>query len=297
MATYNGGQYIAQQLDSIRAQTFTDWRIFIRDDSSCDNTVDVLRQYAELDPRIILIEDSLGGLRVSKNFETAISYCTAPYTMLADQDDVWFEDKIEKSLAYIQQVEKLGLPILVFSNSILTNSDLSIKLGPNYSFDMVPRFENFIFCNAGYQGAAMIFNKALREKLFPFLERSKVHDYHISLIGFWLGEIYFLNQPLMLYRRHETTTTVSNYTLLQRIKSFLKGVPMLSDPELVDYLIRLSTNRASYISDCYKMLVDAYLQIVDPKMSFLRKVTLVKKYKFTLRNSYLYLIFKLLFVK
>lgn len=297
MATYNGAVYIQQQIDSIRNQTFVDWRMFVRDDGSSDNTVEIVRKYAESDSRIILIEDSLGKLCVSKNFETVISYCTAPYTMLADQDDVWFEDKIEKSLEYICQVEKFEKPLLVYSNSTLTNSDLSVKYGNNYTSNVIPKFENFIFHNSGYQGAAMIFNAALRNKLFPFLERSKVHDYHISLIGLLMGEVFFLAESLMSYRRHNTTTTISNRTFAQRFRALLCGSPIICDPDMVDYLKRLVEDRADSISNVQKELIQAYLTIINPKISLFRKVILVKKYNFTLRSTHSYLLTKLLFTK
>lgn len=297
MATYNGALYLEQQIESIRSQSFTNWRMFVRDDGSSDNTMQILHKYANLDSRIIIIEDSLGGLRVSKNFETALSYCTAPYTMLADQDDVWSNDKIERSLAYIKMVEEQDKPVLVYSNSMLTNTDLSIKLGENYLRNSVPSFTSFIFHNAGYQGAAMIFNAALRDKLFPFLERSKVHDYHISLVGLLEGNVFFLNESLMLYRRHETTTTISNRSLTQRFRALLRGSQMLNDPDMVDYLKRFISDRADSISASKRELVNVYLKIIDPTTSIFKKIALVRHNGFTLRNSQLYLIIKLIFTK
>lgn len=297
MATYNGGLYLAQQINSICNQTFTDWRLFIRDDGSRDDTVSIILKYASEDSRIIFISDSLGGLGVSMNFAEVILHCTAPYTMLADQDDIWAKDKIEKSVEYIQRHEKYGRAVLVFSNSTLTNSDLSIKYGLNYKMDTIPSLESFIFHNAGYQGANMIFNSILREKLFPFLERSKVHDYHISLIGLLMGDVYFLGESLMLYRRHETTTTICNRTIMQRLKSFLHSESMIYDPEMVDYLVRLVADRSSSISNSHKKLIHMYTKIISKQTSCITKVRIVNRFNFTLRNSRLYLIVKVLLTK
>ena len=54
MATYNGGSYLSQQLDSILAQTYKNWKLLVRDDCSTDNTLDILKKYKEQDKRITI---------------------------------------------------------------------------------------------------------------------------------------------------------------------------------------------------------------------------------------------------
>ena len=58
MATYNGGKYIAEQIDSILNQTYNDWKLYIRDDGSKDNTINIVKEYSEKYPdKIIFVED------------------------------------------------------------------------------------------------------------------------------------------------------------------------------------------------------------------------------------------------
>lgn len=297
MATYNGEKYLKQQIDSIIYQTFTDWRLFVRDDGSTDNTVSIIKDYARIDSRIELIEDNLGNLRVSRNFEQALNYCTAPYSMFADQDDVWFPSKIEKSLELIKQNENQNKSLLVFTNSILTNEDLSLQIGTLYDKNQSYGLKDFLFANAGYQGASLMFTKTLRDEMLPFLYDVKVHDYHVSLIGFLYGKVLFLKEPQLYYRRHDNSVNPNNKTLVARIRSFVQGDPILYDESMKEYLLKLFNNHKEKFTDYDVDLLNKYFQIIDPKTNKLRRIILINKGKFTLRNSFIFLVLKLFLIK
>ena len=297
MATYNGEKYLKKQIESIVSQTFTDWRLFVRDDLSTDNTVNIIREYAIKDSRIHLIEDNLGNLHVSRNFEQALSYCTAPYSMFADQDDVWFENKIEVSLSFIKEVTRIDAPILVFSNSILANESLEDEFGNNYNFKEEPNLRSFLFSNAGYQGSTIIINKKLKEKLFPFFPNSPVHDYHVSIAGLLLGHVGHINIPLMIYRRHDSATTKQNLTFKERLIWLFKNNSFIYDERMLNYLKVFVSYHDKQMTDIDKNLIFDYFQILDKKTSFYKKIKLVHKNKFVLRGSSYYLIFKIFLLK
>lgn len=296
MATYNGSAYITQQIDSIITQTHSDWRLLIRDDGSRDNTVDIIRQYASQDSRIILIEDSLGNLGVSCNFATLLNACQSQYTMFADQDDVWFDDKIEASLNCLQNLEKTNPDkgALVFANSIITNTDLSIKYGTLYRSKQKYQLKDFLFANAGYQGAAMIFNAQLRDILLP-LPDIRVHDYYISLVGHLQGVVGYLPAPKAYYRRHHSSVNPNNKTLGRRIQSFIAGNPILFYPDMHSCLDNYASRHQ--ISPYDKTLIEAYFYITATYNSLIRRICKAIKYRFTLRNNMWYLIVKLLIIR
>lgn len=297
MATYNGEKHLREQIESILSQTFTDFRLFIRDDGSLDSTVDIVQEYVKKDKRIHLIEDKLGNLGVSLNFEQALLYCTAPYIMFADQDDIWFNNKIDISLSFIRKVEVEDTPILVFSNSILANESLDKEYGNNYKHNEKVGLINFLFGNAGYQGAAMIFNQKLKQKSLPFLVNSIVHDYHISLIGLLLGQVYFINTPLMVYRRHFNTTTKQSLTFSQRIKNLVDGKSILYNEKMLNYLKEFIFFHNDNINKENINLLNDYFEVLNIKTSLTRKIQLVLKNKFVVRGSYTYLIFKLIVLR
>lgn len=297
MATYNGEKYVRAQIQSIITQSFANFRLFIRDDGSTDSTVSIIREYVKKDARIHFIEDDLGNLRVSRNFEQAMSYCTAPYIMFADQDDVWLENKIDTSLSFIRKVEIKNKPVLVFCNSILANEALDKEYGNNYSNNSEVGLRSFLFGNAGYQGAAMIFNHDLKQKALPFLANSTVHDYHISLIGLLLGQVYFISEPLMIYRRHGNTTTKQSLTFLERLKCFYGGNSILYNDKMLNYLKEFtSVHKVNITKENLNLLAD-YFEILDVKTSFFKKMNLVFKNKFVVRGSSKYLILKIFMLR
>lgn len=297
MATYNGGQYIEQQIDSIIAQSYSDWRLFVRDDGSTDNTVDIVRQYTVTDKRIELVEDTLGNLGVSENFAALIEYSKNQYTMFADQDDIWFEDKIAISINSIKQfeAEKPDAPILIFANSIMTNFDLSFKYGTLYAKHQKYQLKDFLFANAGYQGAAMIFNKSLQEVLLPFPTNIRVHDYYVSLVAYLNGYVGYIAKPLAYYRRHNTSVNPNNKPIGRRIKSFMSGDPILFYQDMYNCLKNYITTHQLGEKD--RRLFNAYFYIVDVNNSLFKRLFKVISCNFTLRSSVLYLIFKLIFIR
>ena len=105
MATYNGEAYIEEQLCSILNQTHTDWTLYISDDGSTDSTTSIIEKYLISDARIKLINRVKQG-GVVRNFNKALEATTADYIMLSDQDDFWYENKIELLLNKKSEVEK-----------------------------------------------------------------------------------------------------------------------------------------------------------------------------------------------
>ncbi|WP_143191790.1 glycosyltransferase, partial [Paenibacillus sp. P46E] len=128
MATYNGEKFLKEQLESILKQSHEKWRLIIRDDCSKDSTPKILNEYSQKDSRIkfILGETNLGPVL---NFNELIKLAlNSKYIMFADQDDVWFDSKIEVSLENIKNIEtRMGedIPILVYSKLKYVSEDLT----------------------------------------------------------------------------------------------------------------------------------------------------------------------------
>ena len=114
MATYNGEKYVAEQIESILNQTYKNIKLIISDDCSKDRTQEIVKKYKEKDSRIELFiqEKNLG---VVKNIEFLLRQVKSPYYMLADQDDYWCPEKVEKSLQKLKT-----------TNSDLVFSDLEV---------------------------------------------------------------------------------------------------------------------------------------------------------------------------
>ncbi len=102
IATFNGGRYLREQLDSILSQLSAEDEVIISDDGSVDDTWDILTEYAEKDRRIKLFSGPRQGLIA--NFGYAIQQTKGELIFLADQDDVWLETKVKKSLTILNSI-------------------------------------------------------------------------------------------------------------------------------------------------------------------------------------------------
>ena len=99
LASYNGAQYIEEQLKSILPQLNPTDEVILSDDHSADNTVQLVQ--ALNDPRIKLIQNE-GERGYTRNFENALNHATGDILFLSDQDDVWHDDKVKIMLKELE---------------------------------------------------------------------------------------------------------------------------------------------------------------------------------------------------
>ena len=116
MCTYNGAQYLDEQLDSICTQTYPNIEIIVVDDCSTDDTFEILKNHQSQDPRIQVFQNS-ENIGFVQNFSKAISLSTGAYIALADQDDIWKPYKLERFANEIQN------HLLIYSDAILMSPD------------------------------------------------------------------------------------------------------------------------------------------------------------------------------
>ncbi len=127
MTTYNGEKYLQEQLDSFLNQTILPDELIVVDDCSSDKTIEILNKYKNYAPfpvKIIQNKVNVGSkhnFAYSKNFDTAIRNCSYDIVFLSDQDDVWFNNKIEE---HLKIYEKNPTTVIVANNAIRTDSQL-----------------------------------------------------------------------------------------------------------------------------------------------------------------------------
>ncbi len=99
---YNSADFIAETIESILAQTYTNWELLITDDCSKDNTIEIIQSYADKDARIKVfrLEKNSGG-GVARN--NSIKQAQGRYIAFCDSDDRWYPNKLEKQIAFMKQ--------------------------------------------------------------------------------------------------------------------------------------------------------------------------------------------------
>ena len=101
MSTYNGEQYIKEQIESILNQTYSNMELYIRDDGSKDQTVAILKKY-EQDGKLHFSQGKNMGF-INSFFEVMRTSGEADYYAWCDQDDVWLPEKIERAVKELQK--------------------------------------------------------------------------------------------------------------------------------------------------------------------------------------------------
>lgn len=212
MATYNGSQYIAEQIESILRQTYRNWILFIRDDGSTDRTVEIIKKYTEqYQEKITLLEDeTLTGGSAKQNFAAILTWITKyydfSYFMFADQDDIWLEDKLEKSLKAMQEAEsEKQQPILLHTDLKVVDQDLKV-LGDSFfqyrAIDPDVKDLRHLLIQNNVTGCTMLWNRALNDRIDICDEAVAMHDWWIALTACMFGRIICLKEPTVLYRQH-----------------------------------------------------------------------------------------------
>lgn len=208
MAVYNGEKYIREQIDSILRQTNTDWTLYIRDDASKDNTVQIIDEYVSKYPNIIRIDDKDGNLGCRGNFFRLLETVESKYYMFSDADDVWFENKVQLSYDAIREIDKgEQRPIIVHTTYSVTDENLNVKIA-NYweATHFVPEkfySYNLIALANPVGGADMMFNHYLKTILFPLADNTLMHDRWIPMVAAKNNGIFkAIHESVRYYRMH-----------------------------------------------------------------------------------------------
>lgn len=209
LCTYNGADFIQQQLDSIFTQTVPVDEVVICDDCSMDSTFTILKTYAVKYPQIRLIKNEI-NLGFRANFEKALIECQGDYIFFSDQDDIWSKDKVENTVSFLKESGMYG----VYTDGILINEDNQrlgeslfsrIKLRPYIEHHLLEQNEFEILCLNGNHvtGATLAITKSAKDLVLPF-RTSKIllHDMWMALRLSSINKLGCLDKPLISYRLH-----------------------------------------------------------------------------------------------
>lgn len=209
LATYNGGDFLTEQLDSLKNQTYKDWTLFIRDDGSTDNTLEIINKYANADRRIVFFKDNFKNLGAAKSFMELVKKVDSDFYFFCDQDDVWLPEKLKVEVEILSKEESCqkNQPLIVHSDLYVVNQNLEVV---NDSFWKSSGIKPQILNNKSFvqvfnfvTGCTMGFNRKARDISIEFPAKIPMHDWWITLnVLNRGGQVIDINRPLIYYRQH-----------------------------------------------------------------------------------------------
>jgi glycosyltransferase involved in cell wall biosynthesis len=236
LGVYNGEKYLAEQIGSLISQTYKEWTLYIRDDASTDNTIDVINKYAYLHDNIIPIIDLEGNLGCNGNYFKLLALVDSQYYMFCNADDFWFPNKIEISMKrmLIEESQNNNIPILVHTDLSITDANLNLIVESywtdvNLNPEKIKNYNLLGVCSIA-AGATTLFNKEVRTLTFPVIIGAPFFDHWIALQVIRKGIIATIHQPTIAYRQIGTNlaavSTGDRNTIINKIldiKNVLKA--------------------------------------------------------------------------
>lgn len=210
VTTYNGSRYLRQQLDSLLTQDYPNIEIVVADDCSSDDTRLVLSEYEGNDQFRWYQNDS--NLGYVKNFEKVIAKCKGEFIALCDQDDIWYPNKISRTMKEFNSDEIM----LAYSNADLIAENDSLL--PSSLMERMPispiigkGFRKFYFYST-VNGCCAVFRSGLYRGSAPFPDEVP-HDWWLAYRAARLGGVSYVDERLLGYRQHDMNAEGISYSI------------------------------------------------------------------------------------
>jgi len=203
MATYNGGKFICEQLESILSQLPTDAEVIVADDGSTDDTLAIVNSFGDGRIRVLPAEKHLG---VIYNYERALQASKGEFIFLADQDDIWLPGKAEKVLAALKDAD-----LVIHDAWMLRPSEPSgsswVRTG---KLSDIRPYRSGVAANwwkNRYTGNCIAFRRLVLDKAFPFPKNLPMHDQWLGLVAEKFFRVSYVAETLIEYRQHSDNAT------------------------------------------------------------------------------------------
>jgi glycosyltransferase involved in cell wall biosynthesis len=227
MATFNGAQFLAEQLESIAAQTHQDWKMIVSDDGSSDDTLEILRRYETLwgPSKLEVRRGPSKGFAINFLSLACDKSIDADLYAFCDQDDVWLPNKLTAAVEFLDGHD-MRIPHLYGGRTMCVDQQLN-TLYPSPLFVFPCGFRNALVQSyAG--GNTMVFNHASKRLLESAgILNVPVHDWWTYLLVSGAGgHIHYDQCPLILYRQHARSLIGSNTSFISRLlrlSSIIRG--------------------------------------------------------------------------
>ena len=270
LSTYNGYDFVEDQIKSIYDQTFKNFELIVRDDGSEEEFREILRGHQEKYGFTLIEGENLGFLKsFMKLLEDAGD---SELYAFADQDDIWLPDKLYRAAKWYTENLDESIPQLFHGAYDNVDSDTKERISTFYFSENGYSFRRSITENH-YSGFAMVINRKLRDMMLKGdVDNILYHDWWAGMIVKAFGQAYFDKKPTALHRVHGDNITTFN--IKTRIKwlwesltkeNDIKKRSMEFDICFGDELTQVQKNQLSLFSNEKYSIKSALIKVFFPK--------------------------------
>ncbi len=241
MATYNGEKFIIEQLDSIMNQTLPVNEVVIHDDISSDCTVKTVEEYIKIHhyEEILKVSVNKQNLGYATNFFGALKETTGDYIFFCDQDDIWFEDRVEKMVSVLQKHPEIGL---IGSEFEPFKCDEDAPDVPNWELSKFKNDDSIEKLNfnsenifIGCQGCTMAMTREFLNRTISYWHDGWAHDEFVWKLSLAEQSLYFYHCKTLKRRLHSNNVTLHKEHEKDKRLKYLKDLK-ISHEQTIKYL-------------------------------------------------------------
>lgn len=258
MATYNGEKYLYEQLDSIRCQTLQPDEVIICDDCSKDSTFKMVEEYIKkYQLKTWSIAENKDNKGYSKNFSDALKLAKGDIIFLADQDDIWMLDKIEKMVEIMRVNSSIELLASNVKPFYMGNDPRKVSYERVRSKKEVVKIKDKAkWIKPMRPGCSMCFRRSLLENYDKLWFAGYAHDALLWGMAVLNETAYLYNRDTINFRRHDTNASSRvNHKNANRIEKLEKEYKILEkvfqyrNDKLIERQMKLYRDRIKAIKN------------------------------------------------
>ncbi len=199
MCTYNGAEFIKEQLRSFEDQTHSNWSLWVSDDGSSDETLGIIRAFRDrhLNRTIEIFEGPKAGF--SQNFQSLLlRKIDADYYAISDQDDIWYPEKLERAATIMSE---RNIDLYGGRTTTMVNSGSEIGCSPLFTKPTV--FQNALVQSVMGGNTMMLSRQFSQLVAQTTMMDVASHDWWLYMLCTGSGHRVFYDQrPMLSYRQH-----------------------------------------------------------------------------------------------
>lgn len=275
MATYNGMNFLEEQLESIRKQTYSAEEVVIFDDCSTDGTYRYIENYIarnRLNWKLYQNQNNLGWQR---NFMQGLEKTSNELIFFSDQDDIWHPSKIETMIKYMQENKSINLLACGYKK-IYADETINDEIFETSSVGVRKQINDYSNVTIDYPGCTYCFRKSFFEKIKDAWVEMFPHDALIYIAAWLTDSLYICDETLHFFRRHENSASLRGVDFsishrAERVQRMLSVVRTIESKKEVGLMNQYSTDFINWLEMRYDLLTNRKINV---------GVRILKYYKF-----------------